>query len=239
MNSQSLIFKTHVWNKSVEIFCDKLLKETSDSSLDFFILAHDNDKILSRLIPRRFNVLFFHEDEIKHIYTTGYTGNIWLSNHWILMWFYKKTNYQYIWSMEYDVRISGDSRKIWQINDTADFIYPHIYNRGIRYTGFYSYKKGNLIKDDDICTGFVQLCRYSAKFLKILDDYFTAGDNGQDEMMIFSIAVKEKIEMKNEFLYPLTKGFWTWKPKFSNFNSYHYKKLDRTNVLGIFHPVKN
>ncbi len=48
-----------------------------------------------------------------------------MSNHWILMWFFKKfQNYNYYWSMEYDVRISGNSCILWNYDGEEDFLFP-------------------------------------------------------------------------------------------------------------------
>src|SRR5204863_4500479 len=102
--------------------------------------------------------------------------------------------YQYYWSIEYDVRISGDSSKIWNYSGSEDFIYPIEPFQDPNW-GWKEYYIGGPLVDSTKWYGYLQLARYSKKFLEYLDKYYTSGENGQDEMVTFSLFKRGIIEI--------------------------------------------
>lgn len=254
-NTIVVLFKTHTWNAKLEEFVKKIIKETVPNNIDFYILMHSDDLSLPKKISDsdlKKYVLVFKESDIKKIYKQGFYS-MWLSNHWILMWFFKqfKNKYQYYWSIEYDVRISGNSLKIWNYLGTEDFIYPFEPFKNPEWTWKNHYVApllgGTSLNDDTKWYGYLQLARYSKKFLEYLDKYYDAGENGQDEMMTFSLFKRGSSEIgltgNKNLLHDLIKNSWS----VSNSDSDKHKKIfeeseskyqTNLNQLLILHPVK-
>lgn len=248
-NPTVVVFKTHVWNDGLEKFAQKLWLETVPKGIDFFILMHsDNislpDKIVNDKLKRC--VLVFAEADINKIYPAGFYS-MWLSNHWILMWFYRQFNqYQYYWSVEYDVRISGNSYKIWSWAGTEDFVYPVQPFQDANWRWKNNYVGGRLT-DETKWYGYLQLARYSNRFMAWMDKHFAAGENGQDEMIVFSLYKRGETEAgfsgNHSMLAGLIRDSWS----VANSDSDKHKKiLDESeakyrfdaNQLMILHPVK-
>lgn len=206
---------------------------------------HDNDgticqKIVDSLLSKI--TLVLTESKIKSIYPNGFYS-MWLSNHWLLMWFYQNFGhkYDYFWSMEYDVRISGDSSKIWLYDNDDDFLYVtgNILCPNNIYKNHYI---GGKLTNEQKYYGFLQISRYSKKFLGYLDRCFNDGENGQDELIIFSLARRGHFKISGHFLNKLVKGVWSWEDKYVSKNITEYHKMERSNrdgkYLAIFHPIK-
>lgn len=242
---QVVIFKTHLWNNDIETFAKKILLE-SKNIIDFYILMHDeNGKIYDHIMDDaiRAITIIFTQNEIQKLYPEGFY-NMWLSNHWILMWFFKKfPKYNYYWSIEYDVRIVGNSNFIWQYSGVEDFIYPRG-NYISPSNPYYNHYTGKLIADNKKRQGSLQIARYSQKFLEYLDKNFLLGENGQDELIIFSLANHGNFTTSSQFLGAMIKGYWTWDPQFIPQNNYQYQKLLKmvdnlpAPATYILHPVK-
>lgn len=249
INDKVLIFKTHIWHDELESFAKKIENETVPNNVDYYILMHSDDYTLKNKIvdtSLRNRVLMYSEAEIKKMYDKGFYS-MWLCNHWILMWFFKKyPNYRYYWSMEYDVRIVGNSSKIWLYPGNQDFLYPvkPFQDPNWIWRNHYS---GTRFNNSNKWYGYLQLTRYSNKFLNYLDYYFNLNENGQDEMVIFSIF-KHGISDANltgshKLLNSLINDSWS----VSNDDNDKHKKLLRKshdkykidkNHLQIFHPIK-
>ena len=243
-----VIMKTHIWSDHLEKFAVKIYNETKKSGVDFYILMHDETgEIREKIIDPNIkdSTLNPTESDIKDIYLSGFYS-MWLSNHWLLMWFYKIfSTYDYYWSIEYDVRISGDSGKIWLHDSTKDFLYITGNHRSAtnKYSNHYvSPIESDTLTNDDKFYGFLQLSRYSVKFLEYLDKRFIKGENGQDELIIFSLANRGGFTMSNTFLKPLVRGMWTWEQRHALKNKIEYEKMDKNNsdnkYLCIYHPIR-
>lgn len=243
-NKTVVIFKTHVWNNNIEIFVKKLYADTSSHYIDFYILIHSNDGSLLNKIPTEFNNLIipFSEYDIRSTYTSGFYG-MWLSNHWILMWFFNKVNrrYDYYWSIEYDVRISGDTSLIWSWNGDQDFIYPIKPFQDPTWT-WKNHYVGGILNDDTKWYGYLQLARYSKRFLEWLDYFYSNGENGQDEMITFSLFKRGEnyinLTGNHNLLNNLIRDSWT---VFNQDSDKHKKILcqsEKNNEIVIAHPVK-
>ncbi len=255
-NNTVVIFKTHTWNDQLEQFVKKIKNETVANHIDFYILMHSDDNSLPNKIvdpSLKKYVLLFKESDIKKLYKQGFFS-MWLSNHWILMWFFKqfKNKYQYYWSIEYDVRISGDSFKIWNYPGAEDFIYPYepFKNPNWTWKNYYVTNQNtgsNPLTDDTKWYGYLQLARYSKKFLEYLDKHYEAGENGQDEMITFSLFKRGTTDIgltgTKNLLNNLIKDSWS----VDNSDSEKHKKIlhesestykSNQNQLLILHPVK-
>jgi len=239
-----VLMKTHVWTEDLENYALKIYYETKKNNIDYFILMHCRDdkpydQVKSNIIKKIIHKLT--DEDIKSLYPVGFY-NMWLSNHWLLMWFYKQygQNYDYVWTTEYDVRISGDSSKIWNCELTYDFMYPlgNYRNPKNKYNSYYV---GDKLTEPEKYHGYLQLSRYSNKFLAYLHDCFVLGENGQDELIIFSLANRGKFTKSSKFLQSIIGGMWTWQDVYSCYNRRLYMQLEATGHperLAIFHPVK-
>jgi hypothetical protein len=255
-----VLLKTHVWNDNLEKFVKKIKNEilirpegeSVHQNIDFYILMHSNNYDLINSIKDnelRKYVLMFSEDNIKKTYSKGFYS-MWLSNHWILMWFYHKfwNKYKYYWSMEYDVRISGNSLKIWKYSGSEDFIYPIEPFKNPNWAWKNHYVGGKL-NDDTKYYGYLQLARYSNKFLDYLDKIYRSGENGQDEMITFSLFKrgqnddKTRLTGSKDLLAKLIKNSWSVDNSESDKNKKSLEESESEfqtdkNYLRIFHPVK-
>lgn len=249
MNKIVVLMKTHVWSDDLEKFALKIYNETSIHNIDFFILMHCEtndfyDKIKDDQLKNI--ILKFTEAEIKGIYPIGFYS-MWLSNHWILMWFYRqfRDKYQYFWSIEYDVRISGDSSKIWLHDSTDDFLYTRGFVKRSKYEQIH---RNNYIGAGltDKRFGHLQLARYSNQALASLDQCYEAGENGQDELITYSLIIRRDLSRSNKYLLSLIRGTktWTTDDRRSTSNKLTYERLEEMRASGkidklyIFHPVK-
>ena len=235
-----VLFKTHVWIPDIEMRALKIYRETK--KLDFFILMHGKHEIQNKNLASR--VLVFTEEDIRSIYPEGFYS-MWISNHWILMWFFIKfgTKYKYFWSIEYDVLIVGDSGLIWNYDSDMDFLYV----RGMSYhpnnKHFNCYVGGDL-QDKDKRQGYLQLARYSHAVLTYFHQCFLNGENGQDELITYSLVKRGGFTRSNTYLGSLVKGTWTWDTKYSYVNRLVGAKLVTMlkylpKSVWILHPVKD
>lgn len=244
----AVLFKSHTWNLEIENFVVKLKCDIDAvCNVDLYILLHSEDgKLLDKINNRdlRSLVTQFKEREIRDTYNNKGFHSMWLSNHWIVMWFWHKFSdkYDYVWSIEYDVRISGDSRRLWEYPGTEDFLYPIKPFQDSKWLWKDHYV--GKMTDDDKWYGYLQLARYSRLFLNYLDEVFTSGENGQDEMMLFSLLKRggDKFRGSHYLLNPLIKDSWTVHSEDSDrhkglFRDSENKPLDK-RLLTIYHPVK-
>lgn len=244
MDNKVVLFKTHIWNDDIEIFAKKIKSEANSVTIDFFVLMHTETDAYFNLIKSddiKKITLTFNEFTIKNIYNGIGFHSMWISNHWILMWFFKqhKNKYVYYWTIEYDVRIVGNSTKIWTINYDFDFIHPHDYSHNPSFYWINSYV-GNKLQLKEKYNGLLQLARYSKKFLDYLDSCYESGENAQDELITFSLAVRGKFTISNLPLKSLIRGKWTWQNHYSVINKKIYNKLcsQNSDKVYILHPVK-
>uniref|UniRef100_A0A6G6ABZ8 Uncharacterized protein n=1 Tax=Borely moumouvirus TaxID=2712067 RepID=A0A6G6ABZ8_9VIRU len=236
----AVVMKTHIWNDDIELFSKKIHNESLSNGIKFFILLHDESGNIINQIDNNLKniILTFTEKDIQNLYPTGFYS-MWLSNHWILMWFFQKygDKYDYIWSVEYDVRISGESNLLWNCNDNSDFLFVrgNYKNPKNKYNNHYV---GNNLDENNKYHGYLQLARYSKKSLEYLNECYNNGNNGQDELITFSLLNKSGLSMSKDFLQKLVRGTWTWQENYSASNRKIYNYLQNKNILAIFHPIK-
>lgn len=240
-NKSVVLLKTHIWNDDIEKFASKIRSETINSKVDFFILIHcENPETFNTINNKELkqHVLIFREKDINKIYRKGFFG-MWLSNHWITMWFYKqfKNNYQYFWTIEYDVRISGNGSILWEYSGNEDFLFPIEPFKDSNW-GWKNHYVGDKLTDENKYYGYLQLARYSNKFLEYLDKHFENGENGQDELIIFSLFKRGNFTGSKNLLDGLINNSWSVigseSDKHKNILKDHEKKS-----LRIYHPIKN
>ena len=239
-----VFMKTHLWSQELEKFALKILQETLKCGVDFYILMHTDDGVIYNRIQDsslKARTLKFSEAEIRAIYSMGFYS-MWLSNHWIMMWFYQQfgSKYEYFWSIEHDVRISGNSAKIWMHYSPHDFLYVQGNYQNFRNQLQDCYI-GDKLQPQDRFFGFLQLARYSNQSLKYLDECFKDGENGQDELIIYSLMRRGGFTGSKQFLQMLKRGNWTWLQKKSDDNRKLYQLAEMQKFgdhLYIFHPIK-
>lgn len=238
-NKIVVLLKTHTWNDHLEKFAMKIHNETSIEGIDFYILMHNENNNLINMIKNKEllkHILTFTESDIRSMYSNGFYG-MWLSNHWILMWFYNKfrNKYQYFWSIEYDVRISGNTSKIWTYSGGEDFIFPiqPFKDPNWAYRNHYV----GPMSHDEKYYGYLQLARYSNRFLNYLDRHFREGENGQDELIIFSLFMRGKFTGSKDFLNKYIDNSWSVFNTDSDKHKYLLEKHE-TESLRIYHPIK-
>lgn len=243
-NATVVLFKTHTWNHEINKFVMKLYNETKNIGIDFYVLLHDDTLSIMPNIGDpiiRERLIVYDEKQIKSTYLSGFYS-MWLSNHWILMWFFKKyPQYDYYWSIEYDVRIIGDSSRIWLYDGNDDFIFPNGPFQNLEWT-WKEYYQGDRLSDLNKWYGYLQLARYSHKFLKYLDGHYTNQENGQDEMITFSLFKRGINEIKltgsDKFLSSFIKDSWSVDNNDSEKHKAIIKSVGKTDDVIILHPVK-
>jgi hypothetical protein len=183
------------------------------------------------------------DKSFEKVYQTGFEGK-WLGNHWLLMWFFKQhPEYDYYWSIDYDVRIVGDSNVIWSYAGAEDFVTTTQPFRNPTWAYKDNYT-GKMFWDESKHYGYLPLARYSKRFLAYLDTEYHLGENGQDELITYSLFVYGRdtvgLTINWEFLRQFIKDSWS---VIGADNSKHvklYKRLlkDQEEAVTIIHPVK-
>ena len=77
-----------------------------------------------------------------------------------------------------------------------------------------------------------------------MDKCFETGENGQDELIIYSLLNHGNFTKSSEFLSSLVKGTWTWDASCAAKNRMLYERLEKMiadmpkNTVYVMHPVK-
>lgn len=197
--------------------------------LTIFLLFHgalSNDKNTK---IKQFNlpILQFTTDMIKNHSQFISTHK---SNHLGLFLHYEQlSSFDYIWSIEYDVWINGNSNKLFNFASDKDLLYPYYY---------YGRKPLNGLK---IYCGYVQLVRYSSKLFSAINDMLANSKMKMkltDEEMIFTATMKNNLSCLS--LRRFIAGRWTHLASESKYNKLKMEDMKANEVesLAIFHPVK-
>lgn len=239
----AVLFKTHLWTPDLEEYALKIQADCRAVSLDFWILMHTETESPTIHPHLQTSLICFKEATIRQLYSTGYHG-IWLSNHWIMMWFYQShPDYDYYWSTEYDVRITGATQYLWSLANDNHFLYPVGGYRNCKHS-YHSLYVAPVSREPlaelDKVFGMLQLARYSNRALQYLDECYRDGENGQDEMITFSLMLRSGLKASRSPLASMIAGIWTWDARYSNHNRRLYHMLDKspTHRVCILHPVK-
>ena len=164
---------------------------------------------------------------------------MWESNHFIDLYFYKNfgEKYDYMWFLEYDVRILGDTSYFWRSELNHDLLIPKNITIADSNWKYYNYLHESF-NEKYLC--LKQLYRSSKIFLMKLDELFQDGINGHCELIIGSICKKFNFTYDYNFLNSRIQGIWTHNPEFSVYNIETFNKLAHSVIIKpyIFHPIK-
>lgn len=237
----AVYIKTHLWDDNIKEFVYKISNECkSNQNIDFFLLAQVN---IEKQIPediKKFTKIYT-SNNIQQFYKEGFLS-LWLSNHIITQWFFYNygKDYDYIWSVEYDVRIIGDSNYIWNYKSNADLIIPSDLMKSNSKTAWDKTLDSHF-KNIDRYKVLLQIHRISKKFINKLHELFSKGINGQDELIYGSVCKKYNFNYDTTFLKNIIGGIWHTSPIFSFHNKDIYNKLQKSNNsrIRIFHPIKS
>lgn len=238
---RAILFKTHKFSKAIRDRYEKVVSE-SKGLADVFLVVHGDVRIDDGEERRLFRV---SDGELARVYDRGFVDP-WLSNHWLLMAWWKRVGraggYQFVWSVEYDVGIVGNSAELWGEPSGADLIasYGPFQDSAWPYKDRYFCDTAASAclarRDEDKWYGYVQISRYSARFLDYMDHVFESGENGQDEMMIFSLAKKGQFSIDTEAV-ACRQGFWSAQGADAALAKKAYTAPARS--LTLFHPIKD
>lgn len=237
----AVYIKTHLWDNDIKEFVYKISNDCSiNNNVKFFLLAQSD---IEKKIPEdimKFTKIYTPRN-IEKFYKKGFLS-LWLSNHIITQWFYFNygKEYDYIWSIEYDVRILGDSNYIWNFNNNADLITPC---ELIKTNSYYTWDKtlNSFFTTNERYKALLQLHRVSKNFIMKLHELFNKGINGQDELIYGSVCKKYNFNYNTSFLQNIIGGIWHTSPMFSNHNKKIYNNMKKLNNISIkiFHPIKS
>jgi hypothetical protein len=205
----AILFKTHKWNDMIELRFQKIRREAQGLADVYLLLQGDQT---GECKEQGGHVVRISDAEMRSVYRVGFV-NAWLSNHWLMMSWWKRvgrvSKYEYVWSVEYDVGMLGDSSILWKVPSSADLLASHgpFQHSNWAYKDDYTCQT-KCMTDEDKWYGYVQVSRYSAKFLDYMDQTFESGENGQDEMMIFSLAKRGNFTIETQPIKCLQK-FWS------------------------------
>ena len=231
--TQCLLFKTHQWNDEIDAWYRRLVTECPYT----VYLMYHNDNLDLSAIPTDLHgaVMVYSEEMIRTVYPEAPFYGMWLSNHWILSWAMKTLSYDYVWNIEYDVRIVGDSRWIWTYRGGEDFIYPiaTFQNPDWPYREMY---RGPLTHAEK-WYGYLQLARYSRRFLQYLDAIYPV-ENGQDELITYSLFHRSGMTGSHHLLGPWIKSSWFVDNVHIPANRERIRAAEAKGDRLLVHPVK-
>jgi len=262
MSNVAVFIKTHLWSESLELFIEKTYQDVREHDIDFFLLVqeeHDidffllvQDSVLEDSMYKQFInnpnkiinndiIKIYTEDNIREMYPNGVI-NMWISNHIIELWFYKNfgTEYDYIWSIEYDVRILGSGECFWKTALTHDLLIPKKITKVHKSDVWYN-KIHDSFKPNERYHADLQMHRSSKRFLNKLDELFKRSINGQDEIIYGSVCMKYNFSYDYSLLNEKIRGTWSPYSKYSNYNTEVINSFNKNQITDtyIFHPVKH
>ncbi len=233
----AVLFKTHILNYALCNYIKKIYNECNNYNINqtnhfliFQLLIPDN---ITYKIPdefKEFTKIYNEEDDIKNLYKNIKDEdfkNIHNSNYFITLWFYKYfgESYDFFWSIDYDVRILGNSIDIFSDKSTFDLLIP----------------KNILCKDDKFYTS-TQICRLSKLLLKKINKNLKKGIYYNNETIYATICKKYNFTYNYTYLNNFIQGIWTSNPEYNSHNIESFNRIikNKNNVKTyIFHPIKS
>ena len=240
---------SHIWNEEIFVWY-KTLKASLPHDFEIIVIAVD--KIFT--VPSEVSILRPALAEIETLYSSKIHHNLWASNHWILMWFWKTLGHflrlEHVWSIEYDVRSSGPLEYLWSIDSSIDYVS----STPIENVNTLNSWSNSVFWTTKKFTAQKQIFRTSKKFLDYLDTQFKKGFNGQDEITLATHAIEGFVcSSLSQYLHtswsPTTRvGLNQWvqydsenacSQKTHNCHNNNNNALDGVKQkLFLFHPVK-
>ena len=263
----AVVFVTHYWNSKIEQAANEIRLSCETNGLEFYVIMGPKvasvgyeiqDKVQratsatsAAAAPDEsvFRVLRPTSKDIIGLYNSGFVS-MWASNHFIYMWFWVNhgQSFNYIWSIEYDVRWSGPLDTLWAFDPHCDFVYSDL--SPMHSLGSNHYWSSSITKKwatgsmKPAKTACKQVFRCSAKFLAYLHTQFQNDLNAQDEIALSSHA--NQGQFSSASLVPLLSKSWTTSPT----SAATIEKLWVSKVAAaaaapaapqkfeLFHPVK-
>ncbi len=233
----AILFRTHILNYAICNNIKKIYNECNNFNINqnnhyliFHLLIPDN---ITYPIPdefKEFTKIYNEEKDIKSLYKNikdDEFKNIYYSNHFITLWFFKyfgKT-YENFWSIDYDVKILGSSLNIFSNNTNFDLLIPK-----------------NIIEKNGFFITNTQICRLSKFLLKKIHKNIKKGNNFSYEIIYALICKKYNFSYDYTFLNSFIQGVWTNNTEYNKHNIESYNRItkNKNNVKTyIFHPIKN
>lgn len=233
----AVVFVTHYWNSKIEQAAYEIRLSCESNGLEFYVIMGPKvasvgyeiqDKVqraasaaasaaAAAAAPDEsvFRVLRPTSKDIIGLYNSGFVS-MWASNHFIYMWFWVNhgQSFNYIWSIEYDVRWSGPLDTLWAFDPQCDFVYSDL--SPMHSLGSNHYWSSSITKKwatgsiKPAKTACKQVFRCSAKFLAYLHTHFQNDLNAQDEIALSSHA--HQGQFSSATLGPLLSRSWTTSP---------------------------
>lgn len=247
---QALIIVGHKFDANI-LAMHRLLSKSFHEYGDVYLILNRNNINMKPSVNRNIiNITF------KETLSLGYTPIqdtiVPGSNHFILLWFYRRfPYYKYYWSIEYDVAFSGNWERLFALCESR---YAHFLSTHIKhyiedpYWYWWEYLYGNMsqIGIYDRLRSFNPIYRISNEALSLIDKTLLAGSYGHHEVLIptllysknFSIedfggtgcftpkSFINKIYIQDEY-----GGTMRFRPSFRREDTFLYKNK-------LYHPVK-
>lgn len=200
------------------------------------------------------NIIYLTSEEIFSIGYTPIEENSIIpgSNHFILLWFYKNfSNYNYYWSIEYDVTFSGDWRTVFALCEGRN---AHLLSTHIKhfiedpYWYWWNALYGEMSQIDiyDRVKSFNPIYRLSKDALCLIDEALLAGNYGHHEVLIPTLLYSKDYSIED------FGGIGSFTPK-SFINKIYiqdelggtmryrpvFRRVDKLRYINkLYHPIK-
>ncbi len=190
--TDALLFVTH-------FLTDSLLERFSRISKGFrsygdaFLVHTGNVSDIEKDACARLGIrlLSIDEDDLNDLHYSPIEETIIPgSNHFIMMWFFKKLpHYRHYWNVEYDVDFSGDWENFFNLHSPrkADFLTCHVKTIGEEpgWYWWYTFRPiADIIPHEMLMKSFNPIYRISREALKALDTYLADGNEGHHEVLV-------------------------------------------------------
>lgn len=241
--STALVYVAHTWHAEIEATALQLQHSCKQYGIRMYVIMGPNAQPqTTSQVPKEqpnqsFTVLRPTLQDIRSMYPTGFVS-MWASNHWLLMWFARQFTYDYVWSIEYDVRFKGQLQSLWTFAPGIDYVFTdlediHDVPKNHYWTNSITadWRKANCI----FKTATKQIFRVSNKFIRYLEVHFLAGHNAQDELALASHCMQGNFSSRTlkDFMSPS----WTTSASASPKIRILWTSCLDTK-LQLFHPVK-
>ena len=237
----AVLFQTHLWGPHIEASAKQIQYSALEHGHDFTVLASSQDP---HKIPDSLDSLRLSWTDIKTMYQSGFQSP-WASNHWLLMYWWRHhgrmQNYDYVWSIEYDVRAYGNLGHLWASTNTlphCDYVSTMPIHKSNASTQCWDHTVAPTWSSCPNMTAWKQVFRLSNMFLNYLDVQFEKGLNAQDERALASHAIEGQFTTHD--LRQFLASTWSPHPHHAERAKAHWESHfgQSTKNLFLFHPVK-
>jgi len=223
----AVFYMAHKWNSEIEKCATEIQHSALAYGLKFIIVSCPKIQV-----PSHFRQVCPTEQEVRQMYA-GFIS-MWASNHFLFMWAWKHfgQTFDYIWSIEYDVRFVGNLNFLWTYAPEADYVSSQA-PWPIKNT-YYWYNSISKKWNHPMQNALKQVNRCSKRFLVHLDAQFHLGLNAQDELALIGHALSPQFTINN--LGRFTHS--TWSPHPGSAPSARKAYQASTADFAMFHPIK-